>query len=107
MSEPCVRCKKNDQAGKHLLCVRCSNNEAMKLGRALDKFRTAMFDRLCEKLNEGFTGWDGEYDIDDLMHETFVDAKDMFKQQDPKNAVDIANRCMMIWAREQMKGVGG
>lgn len=101
MNDVCIRCKMNDQVGPHLMCETCEHLERAKLWNALGEFSAVMNERLHEKLREGFTGWDGEYDIDDLVHETLVDAKEMFNEQNPKNAVDIANRCMFIWLRSK------
>jgi hypothetical protein len=79
-------------------------NDKAKRDKAVDEFAAAMKARLdwaAEIVVSGKTGWDGEYSADALRSEIRDDADDMDMCGEDGKAVDIANRCMMLWFREQ------
>lgn len=80
----------------------------MELGLALlcdavDAFGKAMKARLHEKLLAGYSGWNDPAKVssDSLREAISDDARDMDLNGDSEKAVDIANRCMMLWRRRE------
>jgi hypothetical protein len=70
-----------------------------KLRNSLNRFQREMKQRLAEKEQEGFTGWDGSWDYSPkFIRRIFTKARKIKAGEDvKKNAVDIANLAMMIW----------
>jgi hypothetical protein len=67
---------------------------------AVDRFALAMKARLDWASEvKGHTGWDGEYPTAALRGEIADDADAMARVGHEDKAVDIANRCMMLWHR--------
>jgi hypothetical protein len=75
------------------------NKERSRLHKAVDAFAKAMKLRLDEKADAGYTGWDGAYPACSLRSEILSDAEEMREFAESHKAVDIANRCMMLWYR--------
>jgi len=76
-------------------------NDKEKRDAAVDEFAKAMKERMDWAASQGKTGWDGEYPADALRSEIAEDADDMDLCEWDEKAVDIANRCMMLWYRDQ------
>jgi hypothetical protein len=72
-----------------------------KRDNAVDAFAKEMKKRLDEKAEQGYTGWDGEYPDHSLMDEIF---KDVLNENYTlvEKSVDIANRLMMLWYRDDL-----
>lgn len=70
--------------------------ERDSLCAAVDEFAAAMKSRLLAKEREGYEGWDC-MDADELVDDILLDAATLRSKHDQKSAVDIANRCMMVW----------
>ena len=75
--------------------------EVNRIHAAVDDFASAMKTRLTQKLEAGYTGWDGEYPSSTLRRELVGDALELWDTADDWNAVDIANRAMMLWYRSE------
>ncbi len=82
-----------------------------KIDAAIDAFASAIKYRMHEKHEAGYTGWDGEYPITELINELIDDAMDI-KENIPikklkatctnislNRATDIGARAMMLWYR--------
>ena len=74
--------------------------EKTKLSKAVDEFAVEMEARLHQMANQGYRGWAGEYPEKNLRLEILDDALGMRHTQTHGNVVDIANRCMMLWIRD-------
>ena len=78
--------------------------EEERLLRAVDRFSDLMKDRLLEKLEAGFTGWDDTQYRDSISWNMFDKAVAVLKERDSyvsgRNCVDIANFAMMIFIHE-------
>jgi len=74
--------------------------EKFRLIAAVNDFAEAMKERLLQKLDQGYVGWDGDYPLQELCNEICADASAIadFKA-DYKAAVDIGNRAMMLFKR--------
>ena len=85
--------------------------EIEKIDAAIDAFASAIKERMHEKHEAGYTGWDGEYPIAKLLDELIDDAMDIKANIPIKNfkatctivllkrATDIGARAMMLWYR--------
>jgi hypothetical protein len=73
-------------------------SEDSKLLEAIDNFQFAMKDRVLQKKDEGFTGWDNP-DMKMQMQDDLN--KHLRKELNSLNLVDIANYCMFLWNLEQ------
>lgn len=73
--------------------------ELLKLEQAVDKFASAMKDKLRVRLDEGYRGWDEQSSVPHLERRlrNQVAINPTFK------AINIANFAMMLWIREQEK----
>lgn len=74
------------------------------------KFKDEMLERLAEKENHGYTGWDNRDEISDhhLAAQLNHDADEILYQiksgvlpVEKKRLIDIANRAMMLWYRSK------
>ena len=74
-------------------------SDKQKRDKAVDDFAEAMKVRLDEKANEGYTGWDGGFPTKKLRESIDRDSWKMVRDGNDDKAVDIANRCMMLWFR--------
>jgi hypothetical protein len=87
-----------------------------KLCKAVEDFAAQMLDRLAEKEAKGYTGWDDKRDeaeprdwelLESMEHDIkcfYGDGqKQSYAEASRKNAIDIANRAMMLWFRAQAK----
>lgn len=78
------------------------DQEKARLNYAVDEFAAAMKKRLFEKADTGYAGWDGNTPVEQIENEIGKDVgvlrKNLLSSQLP---VDIANRSMMIWVRNQ------
>lgn len=87
------------------------NTEIDRLEKVVSKFAHCMKRRLREKAIAGYTGRDGEHPLEDLCDQIALDATDIGladangamvdKSGNGTCAVDIANRAMFIWWREE------
>lgn len=75
--------------------------EMDKINTAINNFAEVMRERMKEKLLEGYTAWDRSFSWGPMMQAILDDVKflDFYVNQSTKAAIDIANRCMMIWFR--------
>jgi hypothetical protein len=79
-----------------------------KLNKAVDSFVLAMKSRLAEKERQNWSGWDGKGDNAvnslDLISAIRTDLNYAEGWHDVKQAqmlaIDIANRCMMLWFQQ-------
>lgn len=76
--------------------------EMARLASGVIAFAAAMTDRLREKLMQGYSGWNDPEKVttNQLLSDIAKDAGDMDLDGNSEKAVDIANRCMMLWLRE-------
>ena len=85
--------------------------EMRKICKAVDEFSEAMKQRLCSKIIDGYRGWDdpksestdtvsckAHIDMVAVDENYSVDAID--KQVLLRLMIDISNRMMMLWVRE-------
>lgn len=73
--------------------------EINRVHAAVDEFASDMKTRLTQKVEAGYTGWDGDYPASALRREIVADAMAAWDTATDDKAVDIANRCMMLWRR--------
>ncbi|MEA3421671.1 MAG: hypothetical protein U9Q97_08365 [Acidobacteriota bacterium] len=71
--------------------------EQEKIEKAVDEFATAMKEKLFEKANEGFTGWDTMYirQLKTMLGEHVI-AQLVYGDEE----IDIANYCMFLRYRK-------
>ena len=74
--------------------------EVNKLHAVVDDFASDMKTRLTAKVEQGFSGWDGGYPIDMIRRDLVTDAHFLSNKNNKNKPVDIANRAMMMWFRE-------
>ena len=93
------RCKEcQDQQRKE----RDGMNDKQKRDKAIDVFAGEMKKRMDWAAEvKGYNGWDNEYPADALRKEILLDVATMIDLSAHNKAVDIANRCMMLWLRDQ------
>ena len=77
--------------------------ETAELEIVLAGFTRAMKDRLLAKMRQGHRGWQHEYPSSDLRQEMKQDVQASIDTGDDQHAVDIANRAMFLWFREQCR----
>jgi hypothetical protein len=85
----------------------CSSDleeEKAKLIGAVDIFANAMKERLIQKMNQGYTGWDAEYPIGNLFDELRATLEELndgpaWQHGDDRKLVDMANRIMFLHRR--------
>ena len=83
--------------------------EINRLHAVVDAFASDMKTRFTQKVEAGYTGWDGSYRSDVLCGEIASDAAyiglcivhDVNTQK--KRIIDIANRAMILWYRRKDK----
>lgn len=76
--------------------------ELLELSEAVDKFSLAMKRRLLEKLRAGYGGWNDPEKVPDFN--LIVKMGDDIHSEHPETkSVDIANRAMMLWYRDQLR----
>lgn len=79
-------------------------NDLKDLKNTLTDFFLAVSQRLGEKYEEGYRGWNGDYDYHKLAIELNKDSIELIKENDPvKAAIDIGARAMMLWYRHTKK----
>lgn len=77
-------------------------NDLKHLENALKDFSAAVMYRIGEKYEEGYRGWDGDYDYHKLAIELNKDSIELIKENDPiKASIDIGARAMMLWYRHK------
>jgi hypothetical protein len=78
-----------------------------KLTQALERFCSAMKDRMKQKQRAGFTGWDGPgfsvCNVPRRMHDKSLNVLLQGDECEPKDLVDIANMAMMLHHRVTSK----
>ncbi len=79
------------------------NEDKVKRDAAVDAYAEAIKSRLDDKAKEGYVGWDGEYQTDDLIDEIVEDAPRLYSPTGTTAVIDIGARCMMVWKRQQAK----
>jgi hypothetical protein len=79
-----------------------------KLNKAHCDFSKAMWVRLLQKEHAGYSGWDGEgehavnfFDLFKGIRKDLDDVEGWHGAKCQQLAVDIANRCMMLWYQQE------
>jgi len=74
-----------------------------RLNAALQLFQGAMFLRLEEKEQKGFTGWDDPQKVsDEELVDRIFDKTDSARSSE-KNCIDMACLALMLWYRQFMR----
>jgi hypothetical protein len=73
--------------------------QGMKIIKAISSFADSMIDRMIEKMNAGYTGWDGEGDNPIKDYEIITRIKEKIQKEaiTGMDWIDIANFAMMGW----------
>ena len=93
--EDCAMLEIAEKHGINVTCNKWEELETSKINAAVDTFALKLKERLAEKVEEGYAGWDQETCMGGLILELQDDARRLSAFQ--RKEIDIATRAMFIY----------